>query len=149
MKNKILLRLIFLLIIIIIIIQITNRKLKSNFPYSNSEDSIFNTIMECSNEQLLVDKSILLKTLSFMIEETDEYDPKLIEFVRSLIHKPSIERKLNLTNKMKTDFSQIGQSKFMDNLFKSKRNGFFVEAGGFDGEEYSVKFSKYYYSIYI
>ena len=85
MKNKILLRLIFLLIIIIIIIQITNRKLKSKFPYSNSEDSIFNTIMECSNEQLLVDKSILLKTLSFMIEETDEYDPKLIEFVRSLI----------------------------------------------------------------
>ena len=78
-----------------------------------------------------------------MIEETDEYDPKLIEFVRSLIHKPSADRKLNLIDKTRTDFSQIGQSKFIDNLLKSKRNGFFIEAGGFDGEAHSVTFYKF------
>ena len=132
----------FLLFVITIII-ITGCYFKMNFSYDYSTDSIFKTIMESSNEQLLVDKSILLKTILFMIDKTDEYDPILIEFVRSLIHKPSANGKLNLTDKTRTDFSQIGQSKFIDNLLKSKRNGFFIEAGGFDGEAHSVKFYKF------
>lgn len=140
----------FLLFVITIII-LTGCYFKMNFSYDHSydysTDSIFKTILECSNEQLLVDKSILLKTMSFMIEETDEYDPILIEFVRSLIHKPSADRKLNLTDKTRTDFSQIGQSKFIDNLLKSKRNGFFIEAGGFDGEAHSVTFYKFLIQI--
>jgi hypothetical protein len=33
--------------------------------------------------------------------------------------------------------SSIGQSKYFDGLLKSKRNGFFIEAGGYDGETHS------------
>ena len=46
-----------------------------------------------------------------------------------------IER--NLTDKNKKDFSQVGQSKYIDSVLNSKRNGFFVEAGGYDGEDMS------------
>ena len=109
-------------------------------PQITHELTLLNEIFTCSDEQLLIGKTILLKTISFMIKETDEYDPDLIEFVRSLIHSPlsSQKRQLNLTKKTKKDFSQIGQSKWIDNVLKGRRDGFFVEAGGYDGEDHSV-----------
>ena len=107
-------------------------------PKSNPERDILNDIFNCSDEQLLIDRSILLQTMSFMLQETDELDPKLIDFVRSLIHIPSKNEKINLKQKERTDFSQMGQSKFIDGVLNSKTNGFFIEAGGFNGEDHSV-----------
>jgi FkbM family methyltransferase len=72
-----------------------------------------------------------------MLKNTDEDDPELIKFVRSLIQTPSKLNQLNLNNKNKTDFSQIGQSKYIDSILNSIQNGFFIEAGGFNGEDLS------------
>ena len=77
-----------------------------------------------------------------MEQETNELDPKLIEYVRSIIHKPSGKNQINLVQKNRTDFSQIGQSQFMDGQLNLKRNGFFIEAGGYNGEDHSVRKSK-------
>ena len=70
-----------------------------------------------------------------MLKETDQYDPELIEFVRSLILPPSTDS-LNLEDKSKykIDFSQRNQSLRMDDILKGKRNGFLIEAGAYDGE---------------
>ena len=100
-------------------------------------NDLWEEILTVSEEQLLVKKATLIKTLQFMLQEVDEEDPKLIKFVRSLITEPPIDKELNLDNKMKTDFSQIGQSKYMNSLLNNKRGGFFIEAGGYDGEEHS------------
>lgn len=80
--------------------------------------------------------AILTKTMEFMINEVDEEDPELVEFVKSLIHKPK-KLPINLSVLNITDFSQIGQSQFIDSLLNKTRNGFFIESGGFDGETYS------------
>jgi len=69
-----------------------------------------------------------------MIKETDENDQELISFVRSLIHQPS-KKLYNVVDKRKIDFSGDGQSVYVDKILKSKRNGFFIEAGGYTGEE--------------
>ena len=115
-------------------------KCPNKTPLITDELSLLNEIFTCSDEQLLIEKSVLLRTISFMIKETDDSDPQLIDFVRSLIRSPlsSHKRKLNLTKKTKRDFSQIGQSKWIDGVLKGRRDGFFVEAGGYDGEDHSV-----------
>ncbi len=46
---------------------------------------LLNELYNCSDEQLLVNQTILMQTILFMIQETNELDPKLIEFVRSII----------------------------------------------------------------
>lgn len=83
------------------------------------------------------EKDILFRTLSFMLEERDANDKELIEFAKGLIHQPLPDSQLSLTEKNKSDFSQFGQSKYIDGLLASRTNGFFVEAGGWDGELYS------------
>ncbi|CAF0756453.1 unnamed protein product [Brachionus calyciflorus] len=103
---------------------------------SDEKKKLFSEIFNSSSEQNLIDPQTILQTASFMIQETDEFDPKLINFVRSLIHKPS-GKQLNLDNKNKKDFSQIGQSHYMDSLLGKITNGFFVEAGGYTGEGFS------------
>jgi FkbM family methyltransferase len=95
---------------------------------------LFKDILEASDEQLLIKKETIIKTIYFMLEEVDEEDPRLIEFVKQLIEPPLSDQKLNLTEPNRKDFSQKGQSKIIDDLLGSKRNGFFIEAGGFDGE---------------
>ena len=100
-------------------------------------DDLWAEILNVSEDQLLIKKETLIKTLQFMLQEVDEEDPKLIKFVRSLITEPPTNKELNLDNKMKTDFSQMGQSKYIDSILNYKRGGFFIEAGGFDGEEHS------------
>jgi hypothetical protein len=86
----------------------------------------FSSFFSASDEQKLVDTNILTRTIKFMIEEKDEYDPELLEFVASLVHKPNRNDKLNLLEKNRIDFSQIGQSKYIDGLLNGKRNGFFI-----------------------
>lgn len=83
------------------------------------------------------EKDILFRTLSFMLEERDANDKELIEFAKGLIHQPLPDSQLSLTEKNKSDFSQFGQSKYIDGLLASRTNGFFVEAGGWGGELYS------------
>lgn len=102
-------------------------------------ENILSPLWSVSNEQLLIDPKIIIKTLKFMIEEKDETDPELVEFVRTLIKppiKPDSDKKLNLVSK-KYDYSQIGQSIFVDKLLGEKRDGFFIEAGANNGEKYS------------
>ena len=55
-------------------------------------------IVESSDEQRLSDESILIQTIKFMLQDTDEYDPKLIDFVRSIIHYPAKRKKINFSN---------------------------------------------------
>ena len=114
------------------------------FPQSKTNSNslkineIFQDFLNQSSEQLLVDEVVLMRTILFMIEERNEYDPELIDFVRSLIVQPPVVKgQVNLTDKKRTDFSQIGQSKYIDNLLGSKENGFFIESGGYNGEDHS------------
>ena len=90
-------------------------------------------LFESSENQRLIKKETLVQTLRFMLEEVDPEDPELVAFVKTLIVFPSNEER-NLDDKSRKDFSQIGQSKYMDSLLNSKRNGFFIEAGGHNGE---------------
>jgi len=84
-----------------------------------------------------IDQRIIFQTIKFSLKETEEDDPELIRFVKSLIQHPASEDKRNLVEKNKKDFSQVGQSKYIDSVLNSKRNGFFIEAGGYDGEDMS------------
>jgi hypothetical protein len=99
----------------------------------------FNEILHNSDQQELIDKKVLFKTIKFMLKETEDNDPELIKFVRSLVHQPS-KKIYNLVNKRKNDFSTFGQSAYVDSILNSKQNGFFIEAGGYTGEEASNTF---------
>ena len=81
---------------------------------------------------------ILSETKKFEQRGLSEYDPELVEFVRSIILEPTpaLNRKLNL-NRKRDDYSQEGQSKKIDKMLDQKRNGFFIESGGYDGEAFS------------
>ncbi len=83
------------------------------------------------------DIAILKKTLNFMMENRDAEDPELVSFVRTLIVDPFPGNQRALSTKTRTDFSQSGRSKYVDALLASKRYGFYVEAGGYDGETHS------------
>jgi hypothetical protein len=121
--------------------RVSNKNSKQS-EHEGAFDSLNHLYNNCSDEQLLVNKTILMQTILFMEQETNELDPKLIEFVRSIMHKPSGQNKINLAQKRRTDFSQIGQSKYIDGVLDSKRDGFFIEAGGYNGEDHSVRKSK-------
>ena len=71
-----------------------------------------------------------------MVKDVDEYDSELVEFVKSLIKPPS-KKSLNLKNKNVQDYSQLGQSYYMNGLMNNKKNGFFIESGAHDGESLS------------
>lgn len=108
--------------------------------YDIRHEDILNGIWNVSDEQILMDPKIIMMTIKFMIEEREEDDPELIEFVRSLIVLPPLansDRKLNLKNKNKYKMSQTDQSIYIDEFLRKKKNGFFVEAGGHEGEDTS------------
>jgi len=100
------------------------------------DNTYFDDMFEATESQRYIPKETLFQTMKFMIKETNELDPELIKFVKSLIIPPSTEP-INLTKKNQKDFSQIGQSKFIDTQLGSRKGGFFIEAGGFDGEAHS------------
>jgi len=70
-------------------------------------------------------------------EEFSQYDPQLIDYIRGHISQPSAARQRKLARPRRSDASQVGQSRFVDRLLSGRRNGFFVECGAADGEEYS------------
>jgi hypothetical protein len=114
-----------------------SEKQKNNELYDLKEESLngflswINTISEAREQE------VLLKTLQFQLEHSKAEDEQLVAFVRSLIHLPFPASERNLSDKARTDFSQIGQSKYIDSLLGSRRDGFFVEAGGYNGEDHS------------
>ena len=70
---------------------------------------------------------VIIKTREFMSKGVEETDPDLILFVRSLIHPPSTHD-YNFTSPRHAniDYSQEGQSNFIDGLLQKKTNGFFI-----------------------
>lgn len=97
-------------------------------------------LKQASYEQALIPKPILMRTMRYMIEERGEYDEELVAFVASLIVPPPADRPSRPRvggTPNSTDFSQFGQSIYMDSLLGGMRNGYFVESGGLDGELYS------------
>ena len=60
--------------------------------------SFWKEILEASTEQLKMNKKILFKTLAFMLKESDQDDPALIDFVRSPKHEHSYFISLILKN---------------------------------------------------
>jgi FkbM family methyltransferase len=114
----------------------SNQLIDSN-PFYKLYEQLITDIYNSSEQQSLINKKVLLTTLRFMIEETDKDDAELVNFVQQLIQPPS-KQKLRLESKNSDlDYSQHGQSKFMDDQLKFKENGFFVEAGAYDGEYHS------------
>ena len=79
---------------------------------------------------------IIEETKKFMDLKVDQYNDELIQFVKSLIHEPSLGPR-NLTKPDKIDHSQYGQSSYLDKIFDKKINGFFIEAGAYNGEDIS------------
>ena len=81
--------------------------------------------------------SILYKnyTREYVIEETikfanrgvEEDDPELIQFVQKLIKPPSnIKYNFANPNKPNSDYSQDGQSVYIDELLKKRTDGFYI-----------------------
>jgi FkbM family methyltransferase len=64
----------------------------------------------------------------------DQYDPHLLRYIQSIVARPSPNRRRQLANGNPTHRSQVGQSQFIDELLKGRRDGFFVECGAADGE---------------
>jgi len=61
----------------------------------------------------------------------------LLNYIRSMTSHQSPGGRHLASEPSVVDFSQMGGSRFVDKLLKQRRNGFFVECGAFDGEEYS------------
>lgn len=100
------------------------------------KDESWADIFKVSKPQQKIKPEIILQTLKFMVQETDEEDPKLIEFVKKLIHPPST-KPLSLTNPNKKNYSQFGEDRTIDQILGGKKNGFLVEAGALNGEKLS------------
>ena len=130
----------YILCIYILSFKLQNEVHSSPLSKSTDFDKIKNSINEFMNatpEQKLIDPNVLMKTLKFMIKDVNFDDKELIEFVETLIQMPS-KMKLNLsTSFTNDDYSQMKQSLKVDNLLDSLKDGFFIEAGAFDGEAFS------------
>ena len=115
-----------------------SNKFKQSREIDAELENILSPLWTVSDEQLLIDPKVIINTLKF--KDRDENDPELLEFVRSLIIppvKPGSDKKLNLDEPNKVDFSQNGQSLFIDKILGKRRNGFFIEAGAMTGEHSS------------
>lgn len=130
-------QLLFLIAVLFLIcyFNINNIRNHAVMSYVKQEtvDEFIKSVFEASDEQMLYDSNVLLKTLQFIIQDVDEEDPNLLEFVRSLIRKPS-NGALNLESKNKKDQSIANLSQYIDTILEHKENGFFLEVGAHDGE---------------
>ena len=110
MKNSSILILIFILIVgLYLNTELVGKKL-ANIMQTNvidiarnlnlNKDSVFDEIFNQSSEQQLLSEEIIFRTMRYMMEERDEYDPELVTFVRSLIVPPPPKsKKINFTVK--------------------------------------------------
>ncbi len=81
------------------------------------------------------------------IAKWDAEDPRLIAHIRkNYLYPPSPRHEpYNLLFPNKKDWSHKRQSKIVNEILKGRKNGFFLEAGAYDGETYSnsLYFEKY------
>jgi len=71
-------------------------------------------------------ESVLEETKMFVSRQTEEDDPVLIEFIKKLI-KPPTTKPYNLSRSIKNgDYSQDGQSLYIDKILKNRTEGFFI-----------------------
>ncbi|VDP32958.1 unnamed protein product, partial [Soboliphyme baturini] len=79
-------------------------------------------------------------------EPNDDYiadyfadDWRLVQHIRRFYLEPPVDRRVPylLNDPHAVDYSQLNQSAVVASFFNHKRNGFFVEAGAYDGEEFS------------
>ena len=70
------------------------------------------------------------------VDKFSLYDEKLVKYVRGKISQPSREPR-DVTKRQKTDFSQVGQSKYVDKLLSGRKGGFFIECGASNGQTLS------------
>ena len=66
----------------------------------------------------------------------DQNDPELIKKIAEKFDKPDYEKGYNFSGSPDTK-GQYGQAVEVEKLFKGKKNGFFIEAGAYDGENLS------------
>ena len=66
-----------------------------------------------------------------------EYNEHLLNYIRSKMSRPEHGGRNLLSEPSKVDFSQEGGSQYVDRLLEHRQNGFFVECGAFNGEQYS------------
>ncbi|XP_013411228.1 uncharacterized protein LOC106174280 [Lingula anatina] len=86
------------------------------------------SIFDASGAEIDVLQDLLYGTVEAL-------DPRLLEFVRRrLLYAPS-KRPRNLTTPNAIHYSHSGQSKVIDKCLRQKPDGFFVEAGAWDGEK--------------
>lgn len=104
-------------------------------PKNDYFKDILKDILTVSEDQKLIKPETIVETIKYMIQDVEEDDPELIKFVRSLIVPPSNGPRRLKNNT--SDRSQLGQSKYIDSLLNKKQNGFFIEAGGYNGESLS------------
>ena len=100
-------------------------------------DELYRDYIFGPKNQLEVDPETLKQTMKFMTYNRSQYDQEVVDFVQKLLIPPSPRNMLNIRNKTRKHFSQSDQSEYIDKLLNGKRDGFFIEAGAFDGESYS------------
>jgi len=69
---------------------------------------------------------VLEETKKFVSRQTKEDDPVLIEFIKKIIKPPSA-KPYNLSRSIKNgDYSQEGQSLYIDKILNGRTEGFFI-----------------------
>ena len=70
---------------------------------------------------------IIEETTKFASRGVEEDDPELIQFVQKLIKPPSnMKYNFEKPNKPNSDYSQDGQSIYIDELLKKRTEGFYI-----------------------
>jgi hypothetical protein len=124
---------------LILLTILSHRKIDKKINLENNDIEFLNkSWIELFQGKSIEQSITLIKTLEFMVKNVDEYDPELIQFVRTLIKEPSkLGGKPNLKKspQKNNDYSQFGQSSYLsEKLLMNKSNGFFIESGAYDGE---------------
>jgi FkbM family methyltransferase len=112
------------------------------YRIKKAEEKRFLDKLVGANVFVQVDEAILSKTEDLANLSPDH--PDLVEFVASLILKPAAAKMMGGHKKPtlketyeEDDASYVGISRKLDKAMSYKRDGFFVEAGGFNGEDAS------------
>ena len=107
---------------------------KSNFNFVVAAFSLGTILNSCSVGFASKNLHLIDKSLNSLQQD----DPVLIEAVRKLLIQPSDPSlPYNFSNPNPKLEGQFGQVIDLMELLGKQRNGFFIEAGAFDGEEYS------------
>ena len=114
----------FVVLMVVVICFLRSSTIQKNYDTCEFENlngwtGYLNRISEAREQE------VLLKTLQFQLRNAKAEDEQLVAFVESLIHQPFPASERNLSDKTRTDFSQSGQSKYIDGLLGSRRDGFF------------------------